>query len=313
MTITVIGHLSVDEIHPPAGQTDKTVHEDLGGIIFSLSTLAALAGPKDTIHPVFGVGDKDYETVKQRLEEFPNVDPGGIFKFKGDTNRVLFFEAENKDSRVECSKSIADPITFNRIKPYLDTDGILINMVSGSDITLETMDKIRMAVRDSKTPIHFDFHSLTLGIDPELKRFRRPLTDWRRWCFMLSSIQMSEQEALGLTAEHFDETTLVNHLMPLMVNALLFTRGERGVTAILQDNKKLTRHDFAATVPGPAVDTIGCGDVFGAAFFQHYLRQKDFVRATEFANRVAGLKSTVKGIRSLPTLLEPLLSGAVTQ
>jgi sugar/nucleoside kinase (ribokinase family) len=313
MIITVIGHLSIDEIHPTPEQADQTVREDLGGIFFSLSTLAALAGPKDTIHPVFGVGENEYDTVKQRLETLRNIDPGGIFRFKWDTNRVLFFEAPDKESRVECSKSIAEPIPFNKIKPYLDADGILINMVSGSDITLETLDKIRMAVRDARTPVHFDFHSLTLGIDQDSKRFRRPLTDWRRWCFMLSSIQMSEQEARGLTAEHFDESTLVNHLMPLMVNALLITRGERGVTAILQNNKKLTRYDFAGTASGPAIDTVGCGDVFGAAFFQQYLQRNDFVKATEFANRVASLKTTVKGVQGMPALLEPLTSGSLKQ
>ena len=90
-------------------------------------------------------------------------------------------------------------------------------------------------------PIHFDFHSLTLGTDQEFKRFRRPLTDWRRWCFMLNSIQMSEEEALGLSAERYDEKTLINHLMPLMVETLLITRSERGVTVIVQDiHKKLT-------------------------------------------------------------------------
>ena len=91
-------------------------------------------------------------------------------------------------------------------------------MISGFDITLETLDLIRMEVRDQGTPIHFDFHSLTLGIDADDKRFRRPLPDWRRWCFMLHSIQLSEQEALGLTTERYNEEDLVNQLMPLMVN-----------------------------------------------------------------------------------------------
>jgi sugar/nucleoside kinase (ribokinase family) len=309
MTITVIGHLCVDEIHFPhkTGDEERS-REGFGGIFFSLATLASLSGPNDTIYPVFGVGEKEYDALRNVLEKFTNVDTTGVFKIKGNTNRVHFFYEEGRNSRTECSNHISEPIPFAKIKPHLDSDGILINMVSGFDITLETMDAIRMAIRDARTPTHFDFHSLTLGIDQNSKRFRRPMTDWRRWCFMLNSIQMTQDEALGLTAEQYDESTLVNQLMPLMVNALVVTRGERGTTVIVQENKKLTRNDYAAASFGPTIDTIGCGDVFGAAFFHHFLRNKDYARAAEFANRAGGLKATFAGIDGMSMLSEKLNS-----
>jgi sugar/nucleoside kinase (ribokinase family) len=305
MTITVIGHFTIDEIHGLAKTGDTKAPEvAAGGIFYSLATLSALMSRNDVIHPVFGVSEREYDSFVKSLEDFPNINPEGIYKFKGETNRVNIFHASGNDPRIVCSESIAEPIPFSRIKPCLDADGILINMVSGSDITLDTLDKIRMAVRENRTPIHFDFHSLTLGIDKEYKRFRRPLTEWRRWCFMVNSIQLSEEEAMGLTAERFDESTLVNHLMPLMVNALLITRGERGVSAIIQNNKKLTRHEIGGSVQGTAIDSTGCGDVFGAAFLYHSLKEKDYIRAAEFANRAAAFKSTFSGtagIRSLST------------
>lgn len=312
MTITVIGHLCVDEIHPSHNTgSEKNSRVGFGGIFFSVATLASIAGPNDTIHPVFGVGEKEYEDFKKATEQFPNVDMTGVFKIKGNTNRVHFFQEEGQNNRTECSNHISEPIPYSKIKPFLDTDGVLINMVSGFDITLETMDAIRMAIRDARTPIHFDFHSLTLGIDQNSKRFRRPMTDWRRWCFMLNSIQMTQDEALGLTAEQYDEPTLVNQLMPLMVNALVITRGERGTTVIVQENKKLTRNEFVPTSFGPAVDTIGCGDVFGAAFFYHFLRNKDYAGAAEFANRAGSLKSTFTGMDGMRLLAEKLLSDSV--
>jgi len=300
MTITVIGHLSIDQVHA-AGNTDGELgsRRSYGGIFFSLATLASLMGTDDIIHPVFGVGDKEYDEFKRELEQFPQIDTSGVFKFKGNTNHVHFFYEGTASNRTECSNHIADPIPFGKIKPFLDADGILINMISGFDITLETLDAIRMAIRDARTPVHFDFHSLTLGIDQDSKRFRRPLTDWRRWCFMLNSIQMTEGEAMGLTAEHFDEPTLVNHLMPLMVNALVITRGERGATAILQENKKLTRTDIPSTSFGPVIDTIGCGDVFGAAFFYKSLKNKTYAGAAEFAAQMAGFKSVSIGAGNL--------------
>ena len=314
MTITVIGHFTIDELHSLSDPgTEGTPLETTGGIFYSLATLAALMSKNDVIHPVFGVGEKEYDSFIKSLEEFPNINSEGIFRLKGESNRVKVFLGSGQEPRIECSKRIAEPIPFSKIKPYLDADGILINMVSGSDLTLDTLDTIRMSVRDNRTPIHFDFHSLTLGIDKESRRFRRPLTEWRRWCFMVNSIQLSEEEALGLTAERFDEATLVNHLMPLMVNALAITRGNRGASIIVQKNKKLTRHDVAGFTQAPAVDTTGCGDVFGATFLYASLKEKDFVRAAEVANQAGAIKATftgTDGLRSLSTRMKESLPAA---
>jgi sugar/nucleoside kinase (ribokinase family) len=301
MVITVIGHLCKDVVHLP--DEKETQQESFGGILFTVLTLANLMSERDLIQPIFGVGQADYDALMEQLKNYKNIDTSGIFKFKGPTNQVHLFYQTDGQTRIECSKNISAPIPFNRIKPYLDGDGVLINMISGSDITLETLDFIRMEIRERSIPIHFDFHSLTLGIDQEFKRFRRPLTDWRRWCFMLNSIQMSEEEALGLSAERYDEKTLTNHLMPLMVETLIITRSERGATVIVQDiHKKLTRKDFEGVSLGAAVDATGCGDVFGAAFLYQYLKSKDSFIAAEFANKTAALNATLKNAQELDGL-----------
>lgn len=300
MTITIIGHLCKDILHLPGGK--DTQEESFGGIMYTLLTLANLMSERDCIQPVFGVGQADYEALMEQLKPYKNIDVSGIFKFKGPTNQLHLFQKDDK-TRIECSQNISAPIPFNRIKPYLDSNGVLINMISGSDITLETLGYIRMETREQGIPIHFDFHSLTLGTDQEFKRFRRPITDWRRWCFMLNSIQMSEEEALGLSAERYDEKTLTNHLMPLMVETLLITRSERGVTVVVQDiHKKMTQKDFDGVSFGNSVNTIGCGDVFGAAFLYQFLKSKDSFIAAEFANKAAALNATFKSTKELEGL-----------
>lgn len=292
MNITVIGHLCKDVIHLSPEQNQQEVH-GFGGITYSLLTLAHLASPEDRIFPVFGVGPDEYDQLMDLLAHYPTIDRSGIYRMEKPTNHVhLYYEKGGQ--RIECSKDISDPIPLSAIKPFLSSNGILINMVSGFDITLETLDLIRMNTRDRGTPIHFDFHSLTLGVDGQARRFRRPLTDWRRWCFMLTSVQMSEAEAQGLTPDRLDESSLINQLMPLMVRALIITRGERGVTLIEQHQKKLSRHDVAG-IPVHVLDPTGCGDVFGAAFLFYYLKHENFVSAVTEANRVAALKASFSG------------------
>jgi hypothetical protein len=307
LKVTVIGHLARDYFHVHDASGTEQVIEAFGGIYYSIATLSALLSPDDKIMPVFGIHEAEYEVLAEKLQRFGNVDIRGIFKTKEQANEVHFF-GDPSAARVECSKHIASPIPFQRIKPFLDVGGVLVNMASGFDILLETLDNIRMNVRDDGIPVHFDFHSLTLGIDEELKRFRRPLSDWRRWCFMLHSIQVSEDEAAGLTAERYDETTLINQMMPLMVNGLLITRAERGATLIRQEHKKLFRHDIPGIQVPAVVDTIGCGDVFGAAFFAEALKTGDLVKAAEAANKAASLKSTFRGPDGLEALRQPLPS-----
>ena len=304
LEVTVIGHPARDLFHTFDGSGAEHVVETPGGVLYSVSTLSSLLAPEDTVVPVFGVHEEEYDVVLEQLRRYDNVDPKGVFKTKERMNEVHFFSTPDGE-RKECSKHIASPIPFQRIKPHLDAHGVLVNMASGFDILLETLDNVRMTVRDDGIPIHFDVHSLVMGVDDEQTRFPRPLSDWRRWCFMLHSIQMTEDEAAGLTTERYDETTLINQLMPLMVSALLITRGERGATLIRQEHKKLFRHDVPGVPVPEVVDTVGCGDVFGASYFAAYLKSKDVVKAAEAAAAAASVKSTFRGPDGLTALRRP--------
>jgi len=305
MKITVLGHLCRDVVHIPDDAGSEKLTESHGGIFWALSTLATVLSPKDVIYPVFGVGEEDFTAVLNKVKKYENVNTGGIFKFNGPTNQVhLFYDKEGKH-RTECSRHISDPIPFSRIKPFLDVDGILVNMASGFDINLETMEQIQIAIRENHTPVHFDFHSLTLGIDKEFKRFRRPVPDWRRWCFMVNSVQLSEEEAAGLSAERFDETSFVHHCLSLMVGGLIVTRDKRGGTLYRLEQRKVHYRHYSG-IPTKAVDPTGCGDVFGAAFLTEFVKTRDWTRSVEFANQVAAAKTAFAGVDGVEGIIEVL-------
>jgi sugar/nucleoside kinase (ribokinase family) len=297
MKITVIGHLCLDIIQ----HADGTETRSPGGIYFSVATLANLLSRSDTILPVFGVGKNDYDEIITLLQRYPNVDASAVFKFNGPTNQVRL-EYKDKRERVECSTNIAEPIPIKKIRPQLDVDVILINMISGSDITLETLDEIRMDARETKTPIYMDVHSLTLGIREDFTRFHRPVEAWRRWLFMIHGAQLNEEEARVLAEGHYDEDGLAKQVLALNTKTFIITRGERGCTAFVDSQKHVQRHDTPGVPIEQSIDPTGCGDVFAAAYCAYYGKSKDVVASAAYANAVAARKAGLAGSSAIDAL-----------
>ncbi len=297
MKFLILGHFCLDVIHP----VDEPEIQSYGGIYYSLSALSVLADEGDRIIPVFGVNRNDYAPLIQHLKQYPNVDTSGIYQFDEPTNNVHLFY-KDKQSRIECSKNIAKPIPFERVKNFLNVDGILVDMISGSDITVDTLDIIRMEVREKKVPMHFDYHSLTLGMGENHERYRRPVPDWRRWVFMTDTVQLNEEEINGLTIEKATEQQTVGHLLTLGVKGLVLTRGANGVTVFSNEHKKVIRTDIPGQPIDKARDATGCGDVFGAAFHLKYVKTKDLNASAEFANKVAAVKAGMAGSKEIQTL-----------
>jgi fructose-1-phosphate kinase PfkB-like protein len=180
-------------------------------------------------------------------------------------------------------KEFAPPIPFERIKRFLDADGVLVNMISGVDIALETLDEIRMAVRGEGTKIHLDVHNLTLGVGQEGERIRRPVVAWRRWAFMVDTVQMNAEEIAGLTGETQTEQQTAGHLLTLGVKSVAITRGAGGATLYWNEHKKVIRKDLAPASGGAPSEVIGAGDVFGAALLAAYVRSGDLQASAEAA------------------------------
>jgi sugar/nucleoside kinase (ribokinase family) len=297
MNVTVIGHFCLDVIHHPNGNETQSY----GGIFFSVATLANLLGANDTVYPVFGIGKGNYDEFIERLKTYPNIDPSGIYKFNAPTNQV-HLQYENSSDRIECSRYIAEPIPWKKIRPYLETDMVLVNMISGVDITLETLDEIRMEIREQHVPIYMDIHSLTLGINEDCTRYHRPVENWRRWLFMLHAAQMNEEEAAILSSEKLDESNLAKQVLALNTQALVVSRGQHGCTAFIDEHKRIHRFDIPATDIAEAVDPTGCGDVFAASYCAHYLKSKDVLGAVQLANKVAAHKAQMQGSINIDNL-----------
>jgi hypothetical protein len=303
MKIVLIGHFCIDIFH----HADGTDEKNFGGIYHAVAAMANIAADSDILFPVFGVGRDEIQEVQSSLAQFGNVDTLGVFELNDGTYTVHYYNDPKETSYqpTERVENISPPIPFETIKPVLDVDGIYINMISGSDLTLETMDRIRLEVRSKRIPIHFDAHCLTLLINPDGTRFRRAMSDWRRWCFMLDSVQMNEEEALGISPEHYDDDTFAKQMMPLMVKAFVITRGKNGATVYQEEHKTLIRKDVNEWANETPVSVIGSGDIFGASFLYGYLKKKNYVDAVHFAQQVAS-RSTYFPVSEKHTALRKL-------
>jgi len=304
MKITLIGHFCVDIFHHADGSEEKK----LGGIYHAVAAMANIALESDVLFPVFGVGANEIEEVRSTLREYSNIDLTGIFLLEGDSNYVHYFD----DNPKECVQSVSPPIPFKSIEPFLNVDGIYINMISGRDIALETLDHIRLAVRSAHVPIHLDMHCLALGINPDGTRFSRAMSDWRRWCFMTDSIQMNEEEAHNITMEHYHEEAFAKQMMPLMVKAFVITRGKNGATLFRDEHKTLKRNDFNEGANENPVSVIGSGDIFGASFLYRYLQTKNYIEAAKFAQMISAYStrySMSEKHKELRAMQEPVVRG----
>lgn len=93
----------------------------------------------------------------------------------------------------------------------------------------------------------------------------------------------------------------LERLFSLGIQVILETRGANGVWI---HTKESTRHVEAVKVN--AIDTVGAGDTFVAAFATAYCSGAELVEAVRFANQAAAFTTTRKGAQSSFPKLEEL-------
>jgi len=130
MKITLLGTITCDTIFQPQGGSS----ESYGGLIYSILPLAMLAVPGTIIVPVVNLGRDVESPVRAILSRHKQISQGGIRVVPERNNRVVL-RYISEGEREEMQQGDLPPLTFEQIEPFLDADVLLVNFISGSDLS----------------------------------------------------------------------------------------------------------------------------------------------------------------------------------
>lgn len=305
MKFVLTGHPCVDQIRTPQGGTITS----WGGSFYTLAAMQHSARIDDRIVPVGPIGAKEELDYRRRIADYTHVDHDGLYPVDAKTNtmELVYKSTGARDEHCAC---VLPPLDFETIKPHLaGAHFVVANMISGFEFTLDTLRQIRLAGRRPHIFIYLDVHALVLGdLTAKGPRKFRAVENWRDWVMNVDGLQMNEDEVKyfgGTEKEIADNAAMFRNIQVINI-----TRGANGTTVYARDvkgepiNSVFSRVDIPPVTLGSAVDTTGCGDVYGGAFVMYYAYTRHAILAAQFASYVAAANSTLAGANQIDRLRE---------
>jgi sugar/nucleoside kinase (ribokinase family) len=311
--VAVVGTVNADRIVGPAGETS----ESLGGILYNGIVLAALLeGTGLAVRLVARLGADDREEALRLLAPFPAADGTGLIADPAGTNRSVLDYSRAED-RVEEVELRVPPLTAEDLAGVAGARAVLVNLISGRDVTLAALDDLRR--RAPRALFLLDIQALARTADSP--RRPCPVSDWKEWCARFDVVRGNEVEATHFAGAAPDGPAAVRRLLARGVAEVHVTRGVRG-SWLGVASSPATGHrgadgaaDGAAddvtlteipALPCPGVaDPTGCGDAYLSGVCAGRvlgLAPVDAAHLGAFAAaRVAGLAglSALTGLRGL--------------
>jgi hypothetical protein len=311
MRLGVIGSFVWDVIYGRDPRREPV--EEWGGITYSLSAFDAALPATWQLAPLAKVGSDLWPQARRFVSSLKRVAPDAMPIEVADANNRVRLEYATDELRSEVLQGGVPPWTWAGLRPLLrDLDALYINLISGFELDLETLQLIR---RHFPGPIYLDLHSLLLGIQPDGTRFLRSIPNPGDWFACADLLQVNEQE-MSMMAP--DPMALAATAMQAGVQSLLVTLGKRGVVYFVapgfdrlddlqRDSQRRTGAVKTALLPAERVDTpgdpTGCGDVLGATYFSRLLTGDTFAVALRAAIHAAARNVVFRGAGGLAAFL----------
>ncbi|MHB8579023.1 MAG: carbohydrate kinase family protein [Ignavibacteriaceae bacterium] len=272
MKLLVVGHTVEDHIHYLGENKIKP-----GGIFYTALTLLNFKDENDEIFLNTSIQKENYHLFSPVFDQLDRR----YFTFVERIPKV-FLKVHNFKEREETYENITAKL---EILPtdLSQFDGILINMITGFDLTIEQLKEIRKKYQGL---IYFDVHTLSRGLDENFHRGFRVILNFREWASLLDIIQVNENE-LHTLFDTPNEIDIARKVLNCGVKFLIVTKGEAGSKIYCFNNRELTS-TFLSSIKIKINNKIGCGDAFGAVFFYAYIQSENYIKALTLANISAG-------------------------
>ena len=283
MKLLVIGHSVVDHVNDEIKP---------GGIYYSVTGLYNFKNKNDEISLITSVGDGTYFHFENLYTKINNE-----LIQKTEAVPEVFLHQYETGEREECYSNLTEKLIISSEINFEMFDGILINMITGFDISLEDLKFIRSKFGG---PIYFDVHTFSRGIDKNNKRYFRKIPLIKEWLKNLDIVQVNETELLTIS-NLTNEIEIASEVLNYGVKCLVVTKGEKGASIYLKENSTIIYKNVEA-ISLASINKIGCGDIFGTVFFYSYIKSGIFDKALTIANIAAGLSTTYSSFEEYKNL-----------
>jgi len=281
MNFLIIGHSVVDKII----EESKTSINP-GGIFYSVISFLSQLNADDKIFLCSAIDKKSeklfseiYDEVEGKFMQYAESIP--------EVELIIDNEKERKEKYSHIGQNLELP------KENLNQfDGILINMITGFDISLSQIQSLR---KQYNSLIYFDVHTLSRGIDKNFNRSFRKINEFEKWAKCIDILQANESELQTLSNQN-DELKIIEKMFSYGVKQVIITRADRGASVYFSEDNILKKYDVGA-LQVEVANKVGCGDVFGSVYFYNFIKNKNVTLSFEKANLFAGISTTYSEVK----------------
>lgn len=276
MNFLVIGHSVLDKIIE-----ERCISTKPGGIFY---TVVSLLNQRSSDDKLFLCSSVDKESGELFEAAYNQIERDFIITV--DSIPTVELVVNETGERNESYSKIASHLQLPSV--FKGVDGILVNMITGYDISLSQLKQLR---KDFNGFIYFDVHTLSRGVDDNMNRIFRRIKDFNQWAECVDILQANESELLTVS-DKTSERDILSELFSYGIKQIIITEAEKGVTVYFKSGIEIKSfHKDAIRVN--VKNKIGCGDVFGSVYFYNYIKNKNVNLALEQANLFAGIATTL--------------------
>lgn len=288
MKILLIGTVVKDRIN----FLDGTQVDSYGGLTHSINAALAFCEENDRLIPLSRVGIDIYAHLEKMWADDNHLIKDGFIPYNRQNNCVELTYLDSNE-RIEKSLNPMPSLSFAEIEPFLDVDLVMVNLISGWDVELDFMLKLKATFNGL---IALDIHSLTLERLSDGTRNFRSVTHIKPWLESADIIQLNEKEFEMISNKEADPEVFFIQTCALKDKIINLTKGAYGSESYRIKNNQCEVIKLNANKNIKVRDSIGCGDTFFTVFGISYFKSNNVKWSAKQANMAAALAGSIKGM-----------------